>query len=120
LTQLETLEVIEIGQGDAPKLTFRLYEKLPDGTTAPYVLTGATVQMIGKTNRDDSDGSAVFTYAGTVVDDGAGVGDEYSVVSFQVLAIHTVDVRTLFTKVVATKGGNPDTVKKFWFAVVNT
>lgn len=117
MTELET---IKVGQGDAPKLTFRLYDKLPGGVRGPYVLTGATVNMIGKENRDDADGSAAFNYAGVITDTGADPGDEYSTVDFQVQGAHTVDVFTYFAKIVATKGGNPDTVKQLWLEVENT
>ena len=112
------METIKVSQGDAPVLKFRFQERLPDGTRQPYILTGATVQMIGKVDR--SDAATEFVYSGTILNDGAGVGASYSEVSFSTQASHTADVRTLFAKIVAVVGGAPDTLKKFWFEVEDT
>lgn len=115
------LETIEVGQGDGPILHFRLKERLPDGTMVPYSLAGgATVHFIGKTNRDDTDGSAVFNYTGAVIADGTAPGATYSLVDITVSPSNTANVTTYYAKLVVTKGGAPDTVKQVWFKVANT
>jgi hypothetical protein len=79
---------------------------------------GATAVFIGKTNRADPDANAVFNYNGTVILD--GTTGTYSEVDVTVSPTHTVDVRTLFAKLVVTKGGAKDTVKQVWFEVSDT
>lgn len=114
------LETIGVGQGDAPKLTFRFKEKLPDGTKVPYDLAAASVNLIGKDDRDDPDVGAPITYAGTITEDGSTPGAEYSEVEFQVDVSDTATPKVYYAKIVAIKAGLPDTIKKFWLEVENT
>jgi len=98
-------------ESNAPLWTFHIKKRNLDGTTSPYVLTAATVAFIAKVSPDDADGSAIMNYVGTIVDDGAGVGDEFSIVTVQANAAQTATPRNLYYRLEVTAGGNKDTVQ---------
>jgi len=113
------LETIEVGQGDGPTLHFRIKERLPDGTMVPYNLSGgATVHFIGKADRDDT--GNVFDWTATITLDGTAPGATYSQADVVVNTSVTTNPVTYFAKLVATRGGAPDTIKQVWFRVANT
>lgn len=116
-------ENVTVVEGDSPLLTFQCRQRQSDGSLVPYLLTSVTeIKLIAKVSPNDADGSAVFTYTmtgGAIVVTLNGTVGAYSEMTVQVLATDMVTPRSLYYRIVVTKGGRKDTVKKGFFRIAN-
>lgn len=114
---------IKVLEDSDPLLTIRLKKRLPEGGTIPYKLDGSpSVEFFAKVKLSDPDGSALFTYttAGgqiSIIDDGAGVGDQYSEITMQCSASHLATPQTLFFHLDVVKSGKRDVVMTGYFEI---
>lgn len=119
--------LIKVREGNDPLLTIRLKQRNPDGTFSPYILTAASIEFIVKADPDNTDvvgaGGAKFNYSTTggqiaIVDDGASIGDEFSVLTVQCAALDLV-AGIDYYKLNVEKGGRKETVMFGPFEVEN-
>ena len=116
-------ENIELLQGEAPLLTFRIKKKLPDGSTIPFDLTGATaIAFKAKIDNDVDTDLFSYTMAGgdivvTVV--GTEPGATYSEVTVQTKSVDMTTPQSLYYRLDVTKNARVTSVKHGFLVVQN-
>ncbi len=116
-------ETIVVKQGNDPLLTFHLQRVDKDGNNTPYIITGATIELIVKDDLAKTDvvnaSNAMFNQSGSIVADGTAVGAEYSVCSVQLTAAQLATAGIFYYHLDAIISGRRDTVMRGYIEIVN-
>lgn len=128
MTRLEIRdETIKLVENNDTLLTIQTKKLLPDGSTIPYTLNGATIELFvkddlnaGDPSANANDGTPFKQTSGiTITDTGEGVGDTYGEFTIQIDATNVPTPITRYYRFDVLKAGKRQTVKKGFWKVEN-
>lgn len=117
---------IHVFENNAPLITIRLKKDNGDGTTSPYLLTGApAIDFYAKNRKADTDANAKFhlsTAASdiTITNDGSGPGAKYSEMTMRCKSTDLTPPGSYPFHLDVTKAAHPETVMANNFIIENT